>query len=141
MPPARPLMGLLVLLPALAFAAASPGLEHPLAPSRLALRDGASRRVSFEARWRGQTAPVDPTAHGATLRIAGGTGEGDTGAVALDAERWKSKGGVLRYRDPAGKAAGIRSVVLRIGAKGGSVRMAGRGAWPYALDRPQSEIT
>jgi hypothetical protein len=138
---ARPLAGLILLMPTLVPAATAPGLEHPLAPSELALRDGATRRVLFQARWRGETAPLDPVKQGATLRIAGAAGEGDSGVVGLPAERWKAKGRVLRYADRAGESAGIRSVVLRIGRKGGILRVAGRGAWPYVLDRPQSEIT
>lgn len=141
MPRPRPLAGLLALLPAAVLAATSPGLEHPLAPSQIALRDGASRRVLFQARWRGTTAAINPTRQGATLRIAGAAGEGDSGAVALPADHWKGKGRVLRYTDRAGESAGIRSVVLKIGRKGGEVRIAGRGSWPYVLDRPQSEIT
>src|SRR6185369_12347569 len=54
---ARPLAGLILLMPTLVPAATAPGLEHPLAPSELALRDGATRRVLFQARWRGETAP------------------------------------------------------------------------------------
>jgi hypothetical protein len=132
---------LLLLIPMTALAADSPRLEHPLSPSTVALRDGSTRRILFQARWRGETGPMDPVGQGATLRIVGGADEGDSGLVTLPAGRWHAKGRVFRYADAAGTAAGVRSVVLRVGRKGGILRIAGRGAWPYAIDRPQTEIT
>jgi len=132
---------LALAVPVIALAQPESRLEHPLAPGTVALRDGAARRVLFQARWHGPTASIDPLTQGAILRIVGGPGEGDSGVVALAADRWKAKGRALRYADPAGTAAGVRSVVLRIGRRGGIVRIAGRGAWPYAIERPQSEIT
>jgi hypothetical protein len=121
--------------------AASDGLEHPLGPSRLALHDGATRRVIFQARWLGETAPIDPVSQGATLRIIGAAGEGDSGLVSLEASHWHVKGRTFRYSDRKGAAAGVRSIVLRITRSGGIVRVAGRGAWPYALETPQTQIT
>lgn len=141
--PARALLATLLLLAPLTARAAdsSPPLDHPLAPSTVALRDGSTRRLLFQARWRGETAPMDPAAQGATLRIAGGANEGDSGVVTLPATRWHAKGRVFRYTDAAGRSAGIRSVILRVGPKGGILRIAGRGHWPYVIDRPQTEIT
>ncbi len=139
MRPAGPLLALLFV----ASSALADGLplEHPLAPSTVALRAGATRRVLFQARWRGGTGPADPTAGGATLRIIGGPGEGDSGLVSLAAEHWKMSGHRMRYTDSSGAAAGVRSVVLRMNKKGGIIRIAGRGAWPYTIDRPQTEVT
>src|SRR5262249_45874022 len=133
--------GLLVLALALPAAADTPSLEHPMAPSFVSLRDGRARRVVFQARWKGPTGPMDPTTQGGTLRIVGGDGEGDSGLVSLDAGHWHARKHVLRYDDATGAAAGIRSVVLRIGRKGGLVRVSGRGAWPYAVDKAQTKIT
>jgi hypothetical protein len=124
-----------------ALAADGPRTEHPLAPSSVMLRGGSSRRLIFQARWRGETGPADPTTQGGTLRIIGGPGEGDSGLVALPAQRWTVRKGVLKYKDGAGTAAGIRSVVLRINRKGGIVKIAGRGSWPYDVDRPQTKVT
>ena len=135
------LWALALALPGHAFSATSAGLEHPLGPSSVALQDGPGRRVLFQARWRGETAPIDPVSQGATLRIIGGAGEGDSGLVSLGAEHWHAKGRVFRYADRSGAVAGVRSVILRIGPKGGIVRVSGRGAWPYAIDGPQTEIT
>jgi hypothetical protein len=122
-------------------AADGPRSEHPLAPSSVMLRGGSSHRVVFQARWKGETGAVDPTAQGGTLRIIGGPNEGDSGLVELPAERWTVRKRVLRYQDRAGTAAGIRSVILRVGKKGGIVKIIGRGAWPYTIDRPQTEVT
>jgi hypothetical protein len=137
----RCLAALLLALIALPAAADDPQLEHPMSPSFVSLRGGKTRRVLFEARWHGSTGPADPTSEGATLRIVGGEGQGDSGLVVLGADHWKMHGRLMRYTDPAGSVAGIRSVVIRILKKGGVVRVAGHGAWPYTVDQPQTAIT
>src|SRR5262245_28596142 len=111
---------LLVCLTSGAMAAGGPPTEHPLAPSSVMLRGGSNRRVLFQAKWRGETAPIDPTTQGGSLRIIGGPGEGDSGLVSLPAEKWTVRKRVLKYKDPSGAAAGIRSVVLHITRKGGT---------------------
>src|SRR5262249_30332118 len=106
--PSWPLLAL--ALGSRALATDGPPLEHPMAPSFLALRGGGTRRVLFQARWHGKTAPTNPMTDGGTLRVIGGPGQGDSGLVALAADRWRSHGRTLRYADPEGRSAGIRSV-------------------------------
>jgi hypothetical protein len=116
-------------------------LELPLERGKLSLQDGNKRKVVFRARWRGAAAGVDPTTGGALLRIAGGPAEGDSGAIQLPAEKWHRRGKGFRYADPSGAHGGIRTLVLRIGASGGQVKIkGGQGNWGYAIDRPQSYV-
>jgi hypothetical protein len=118
-----------------------PSTEIPLEQARLFLRDGATRRVKFNARWRstGGT-PVLAPALG-TLRIQGAPGEGDSGLVRLTADRWQVRGDTLRYRY-VGAGLGIRSVVIRPRRNGGSIRIrGGTDAWKYALERAQTHVT
>ena len=91
--PSWPLLAL--ALGSRALAADGPSLEHPMAPSSLALRGGGTRRVLFQARWHGKTAPTNPMTEGGTLRVIGGPGQGDSGS-------WRS-------RPTAGDRTGERS--------------------------------
>ncbi|HWP66876.1 MAG TPA: hypothetical protein VNO26_13275 [Candidatus Limnocylindria bacterium] len=112
-----------------------------LAPSEVRVVAGAKAKIQVKARWRG---PIGTPAPGdATLRIAGGPGEGDSGLIELPAERWSTaKGGaVLRYDDPTGSAGGIERVVLRSGRQGGRVLIrGGRKHWAFRLDAPQTRL-
>jgi cysteine-rich repeat protein len=126
--------------------------EHPVGGRLLRLRAPASaeqRLIDF------RTSP-DPTLarraagdprQGAVLEVAGdGAGDGITGAIVLDAARWRglgrpagSKG--FRYLDPSA-ASGVRRIVLRTGKRRGSLRVRGGGtAWPYEIGHPQGAIT
>ena len=143
--PLVPLLLALTLLvaPGRTLAADASSVEHPLGSSVLAIRDGGSRRVSFKARWSGSTGTFNPALTGATLRIAGAPGEGDSGLIQLPAANWSTggHGKKLRYTDPKGAAGGIRSVVVTIAKRGGSVRVkGGRTGWRYVLDRPQTHV-
>lgn len=112
-----------------------------LGPTAITVVDGPKAKVRVEARWSGligTPAPAD-----ATVRIAGGPGEGDSGVIVLPAARWavRKNGKVLRYADPSGSAGGIRRVTLRIGPDGGRMTITGgRGPWAFRLDGPQSRL-
>jgi hypothetical protein len=112
-----------------------------LEESAITVVAGTKSKVTLRARWSG---PIGTPAPGeATLRIAGGPGEGDSGVIRLPAERWtaRKKGRILRYRDPAGEAGGIRSVVLESGKAGGRLIIkGGRGNWAFRLDGPQTRL-
>jgi hypothetical protein len=116
--------------------------DVPLARVRVWLRDGPERRVLVRGRWDGSVAvPLIRQDDGARLRIAGGPGEGDTGTIRLPMERWRSAGGALRYRDRRGRSAGIRRIVLRTDARGGTVVIRGRSPdWRYSLARTQTRL-
>jgi hypothetical protein len=121
--------------------------EHPMGFGKLSLVDGPPnrRRVTLQGQWSGKTALKNPAAVGATLRVAGtGEGDGDSGVIQLLPDHWrglgKKKGG-FRYSDPKGRAGGVRSIVLHVTKKGGTLRVVGgRSNWRYVVDRPQSGI-
>ena len=112
-----------------------------LSPSRITLVDGNRAKVRIEGEWRG---PIGTPAPGdATVRVAGGPGEGDSGLIVLPAERWtlRKRGSVLRYSDPSGSAGGIQRVVVRSGRNGGRVTITGGSqAWRFRIDGPQSRL-
>jgi hypothetical protein len=123
-------------------AADAPRLEHPLASGTLMIRDGSRPRMSFRGRWTGATDAINPAVTGATLRVSGASGEGDSGPIQLPASGWHGRGRELRYTDPRGAVGGIRTIVLRMGRQGGQVRISGgRSSWRYAIDRPQTAIS
>jgi hypothetical protein len=116
--------------------------DVPLARVRVRLRDGVTRRIVLHGRWDSSAAAsFHPERDGARLRIAGGPGEGDTGTIRLPAERWRSVGTTLRYRDHRGRAGGIRRVLLRAGSHGGTLVIRGRSPnWGYSLARRQTRL-
>jgi len=136
----------------LAGAWCSAAADRPVAGDRLSLTDPANpnaRTLQFRV---AQSAVIDPrtgddpTVVGATLRVrGGGSGEGDSGDLVLDPSRWTglgtpagSKG--YRYLDKS-RTVGVRSVVLKIGRRGGQLTIAGGGAsWPYVITQPQSFV-
>jgi hypothetical protein len=134
------LVALAVVRPALAAEIAP--IDVPLAHVRVWLRDGATRRVVVRGRWEGAVAvPADLYDGGARLRIAGGPGEGDTGTILLRADRWRSVGGTLRYRDRRGRAEGIERIRLRQGRRGGRLTIVGRSPdWRYSLARTHTRL-
>ena len=67
-----------------------------LSSSKIAVVSGPKGKVRVEAEWQG---PIGTPAPGdATVRIAGGPGEGDSGLIVLPAEHWtvRKHGTVLR---------------------------------------------
>src|SRR5881296_2104067 len=127
---------------ALAADAARTSTEHPLAPGKLALVGPPGRevrRVSLSARWTSPTGTFNPAASGAALHIAAEPEGGENAMIALAAERWHalSRGRGFRYVDPTRAALGIRTIVIRIRARGGRLRIAGgRIRWHPGSGRP-----
>jgi hypothetical protein len=137
--PRRRLLPVLTLLVAVASAHADD--DALLGSGSILLRWGARSAVVVEATWPTAAALPDAGTTGATLRIAGASGEGDSGPITLPAAHWSGGGRALRYTDRTGSAGGIRSIVLRVGKRGGKLRIVGGGkAWRYAVDGPQSRI-
>jgi hypothetical protein len=74
--------------------------------------------------------------------MMGGPGESDTGTIALPARHWITRGNTFRYHDRKGRFAGIRAVIVRSRAGGGSVKIiGGEEQWAYGLDRPQRRVS
>jgi hypothetical protein len=140
----RPLRALVCLVVCLGPAARA--ADFPLAGSKISLKDGTSpakRRVTFQARYAGDLGTMDPN-DGATLRVIGGPGEGDSGLIRLGPS-WrtlpKSKG--FRYFDRTRSAGGIESILLRR-SKGGGGRLkivGGAANWSYEIVKPQTAVT
>ncbi len=116
------------LVPGLASAADTPAgdqPQYPLAPSRIALHKG---NLTFRAGWTGPPgATFNPQAVDSAVAIRG---VGSDGAIAADRNKWKilPKGRGYRYRDHSGATGGIRSILLRMKAKGGVLKIAGHGS-------------
>ena len=94
-------------------------VQYPLAPSTIALRRGA---LVFKAHWSGAGGTLfNPTQLGSIVSISG-IGADQT-PITLDAAKWKprAKGKGFKYTDPTGSAGGVRSVVLSVTKKGGSL--------------------
>jgi hypothetical protein len=112
-----------------------------LSSSKIAVVSGPKGKVRVEAEWQG---PIGTPAPGdATVRIAGGPGEGDSGLIVLPAEHWtvRKHGTVLRYNDPSGSAGGIQRVTLHSGRNGGRVIITGgRDGWAFRVDGPQTRL-
>jgi hypothetical protein len=119
-----------------------PTEEYPLGRAKVALQEGSKRRLAFRGEWRGATLALDPRRTGAVLRVNGGApGEGDSGVIRLPAERWRKRGGALRYRDPKGAAGGITRILVSGRTDGGTIKIAGgRANWRFRLDGPQSAV-
>ncbi len=126
--------------------------DHPVKGDLLRLRDpsrASARAVAFHS-GRSATLTASPTTNprrfGAVLEVAGaGPGDGTTGSVALEAGRWRGLGRPAgsrgwRYADRAAHG-GIRSIVVHVGAKGGTFSISGGGKkWPYRVKQPQSAV-
>ena len=137
----RLLAGLLIPAAVLAGTGAPAAADtvYPLGAVKVAMRAGARARMRFRGRWSGSS--MLPAPRDALLRIHGGPGDGDTGIVRLPAGAWRPGTRTLRYSDPLAGAGGIRSVVLRAGKKGGTLKIKAKGPrWLYDLDRPQSGV-
>ena len=126
--------------------------EHPIAGDLLRLKDPPApdgREVVLRAARDPAIAPSlanDPRQLGATFQVAGAApGDGATGLIVLPGAQWKglgqpagSKG--FRFLDRAA-VHGIRKVIFRHDAKGGTLAVVGRGrAWPYMIRQPQGSI-
>jgi hypothetical protein len=122
-------------------ARAQAGDDYLLERTKVSITSGKKRRLGFRGRWQGPIGTPAPAE--ATLRIVGGPSEGDSGLIRLPADKWalRRKGKILRYRDPAGSAGGIRKIVLKMGKKGGSVRIdGGKANWAFDAGGPQSRV-
>ncbi len=122
--------------------------QYPLGASKLQIAGGprpASRRINFSARWSGAVDGMpNPALAGATLRVVGGAGEGDSGLIRLPGGNWKAlpKGKGFRYVDARGRAGGIKNVLLKLSQSGGKVKIAGgKEGWAYQVTKPQSTVT
>lgn len=142
--PTRSLVALAVLI--LAAGATARAADFPLAGSKISLKDGSSpakRRVTFQARFTGDLGTMSPN-NGATLRIAGGPGEGDSGLIQLG-PNWRTlpKGKGFRYFDRTQSAGGIESILLRKGkSSGGKIKIAGGNTnWAYQIAKAQTVVT
>lgn len=126
--------------------------DRPIPGERLSLTDPSNptkRALRFRAAPTPTIDPIsgdDPTTVGATLRIrGGGSGDGDSGDLALDAARWSALGNPpgskgYRYFDKA-RTVGVRSVAVKSGRNGGRIAVGGGGAnWPYAITQPQTSV-
>lgn len=137
----RPLVALSICLTLGATSAHA--ADFPLAGSKISLKDGPKRRVTFEARFTGDLGVMDPN-DGATLRIIGGPGEGDSGLVRLG-PNWRPlpKGKGFRYVDKTQSAGGISSIMLRKGKNGGGrIKLVGGDSnWSYEVAMPQTVVT
>jgi hypothetical protein len=134
----RPLSLLLLLLSTTPAGAADDLL---LTRSTLSVVDSGKAKVRVRASWSGSIGT--PAPGDATLRIAGGPGEGDSGLILLPAARWEvaKQGKVLRYSDPAGTAGGIRRIVVRSGERGGKLVVHGGSKnWAFRIDGPQTRL-
>lgn len=115
---------------------------HALAPGRIAMQAGAKRKFAVQGRWVDEDSQMaNPTVVATTLRVIGtGSGDGDTGEIALPAAHWRATGKGFTYLDPAA-ATGVKFVKITPGKRGGSLKIVGGGAhWPYAISHPQSGV-
>jgi len=124
--------------------------EYPLGHGKLLLKDGApqKRRVTLRARFRVSGGPmVNPIFETATLRIYGnGPNDGDSTLLKLPPDKWFGLGKPAgrkgyRYTDETGSSGGIRSLVVKMGKKSGSLKLVGGGAkWPFVIRNAQSGL-
>ncbi len=135
-------------------ATASLAADHPIEGDRLSLTDPPTnalrRRVTFNAARDlaiDPTSGADPRSVGATIELTGeNPDDGATGPLALDPSFWVGVGRPpgsrgYKYLD-FNASTGIRKVVFKAGAKGGTLSVSGKGsAWPYAITQPQGPIS
>lgn len=143
-----PTRQLLVALAALA--ALAPGLpahaaEHPISDARITVKFGnpARQAATVRGKWLGSL-PVTPAFGGATLRIAGGHGEGGTESIVLAAAKWSElrNGAGWKYFDRDALAGGIRTVILRAGRNGrpGTLTVTAGKAFDYDHRAPNTRL-
>jgi cysteine-rich repeat protein len=126
--------------------------DHPLGGDLLRLRDPrrvTGRSAFFRAGGDAAIAPTpanDPSIVPATVEIRGtGPGDGTSGEIPLAETFWSGLGRPpgsrgFRYLDRAA-TTGVKKVILRSGAAGGTLTVRGRGsAWPYAVTQAQGPI-
>ena len=114
--------------------------QYPLGKASLVL---SSKAVNFSGQWSAAESNLpNPVFDGATLRIVGGVGEGDSGILRLPGGNWTSKKNGYVYKDPKGRVGGIKMVQLaRKKQSVGEVKIVGRKGWPFAVNGPQSVVT
>jgi cysteine-rich repeat protein len=136
-----------------ALVATATAVDRPVGGDRLVLTDPsgkpARRLVRFSATKDPAVDPAggaDPRQVGATLEVAGGNpGDGGSGVIQLPAGSWIGLGkpegsNGYRFSDPD-RSAGVRTVTLKPGSRGGSlVIVGGGGDWPYAVTQAQGTI-
>jgi len=133
--------GALSILLAVYAYAPSPALAHqgnapatiPVKTGAITLGTGDRPRVALSGVWVGEVPSFDPFRQPATVRIFGAFG-GDSGTLRLDSSRWSRTKKGWRYTDPTGSVGGISLVELKLGKRGGRMRIRGGGTrWLYAL--------
>ena len=121
--------------------------QYPLGASHLQISGGtkaAGRKITFSGSWAGAAdAMPNPKFSGATLRVIGGPGEGDSGLIQLPPGNWtvmpKNKG--YRYKDPRGLAGGVKLILIKLNKSGGTVKIVGGSAhWGYQVSKPQTVV-
>ncbi len=138
---------------AVTFTAAVLAADRPVAGDRLVLKDPAGKAAARSVRFKASKDPAidptsgdDPRAVGATLEVFGSNlGDGATGAITLPAASWTGLGkpaGSKGYRfNDRSRSQGIKTVILRPGARGGLLALAGGGSdWPFAVTQPQGAV-
>ena len=139
-----------LLVAGLAGRARADGREYPLGHGKLMMKDGTpkKRRILLSGQFAtsGGTAP-NPLFDPATLRVYGnGPSDGDSTLLKLPADKWFGMGKPagkkgFKYVDKRGSSGGIRSLVVKMGKKRGTLQLSGGGAsWPYAIQGPQSDV-
>jgi hypothetical protein len=137
----RFLLAVLALLTVAACPVQAADVEHPLGKGQIEL---SPTGLVFRARWNGPAGPIPMPIETATLRVSGGSGEGDTGLIQLQSRYWHSRRGgrLLLYTDPSRSGGGVRKIVVRFGKRRGQVTVTGgRPGWRYRIERPHTEIT
>jgi hypothetical protein len=133
---------LLVVLVTPSGAPAVTATVHALAPGRVAINDGATRKFVLQGRWfDDQSQMLNPTAATATLRVVGtGAGDGDTGIIPLPSAGWRAVGRGFEFSDRSA-ANGVRRIRIKPSKRGGSLKIVGRGPnWPYAITQAQDGV-
>jgi hypothetical protein len=118
--------GALIGFLTVAGAAAHPPSDHPLGPATLIVQRRAETRIVLRARFDRfeGTAPSSDV----TVRVGSPGAERPLVEVVLPAAGWRVRGRRVRFRDPQGSAAGIRTLVLHTGRRGGRWLLKARGA-------------
>jgi len=122
--------------------------QHPLGGAHLQLAGGtksSTKRFVFSGRWSGAISTMpNPVFDASTLRVNGGSGEGDSGLIRLPGGNWKAlrKGKGFVYTDKQARAGGIKSIQLRLTKSGGRVKiLGGKDRWAYQVTKPQTVVT
>jgi hypothetical protein len=121
--------------------------QYPLGSSHLQISGGtkaAGRKITFSGSWSGtDQAMPNPKFSGATLRVIGGPGEGDSGLIQLPPGNWtvmpKNKG--YRYKDNRGLAGGVKLILVKLTKNGGKLKIVGGSSrWAYQVSKPQTVV-